>query len=186
VGDPKKQRKKYVAPLHPWRRDQLEEELRLMGEYGLRNKRELWRAKTLLSKIRGIARSVLAVRGPERERNEKQYITKLSRIGLLSPDAKIDSVLDLEVKDLLERRLQTFVYRSGLAKSMHMARQLVTHGHIAIGNRVVTIPGYLVGKAEQDLLSYANDSPMARPDHPVRKAIPERAPTAPRPTTAPS
>ncbi len=174
MGDPRKQRKKYVTPLHPWRRDQIEDELKFMGEYGLRNKRELWKCKTMLSKTRGIARSLLALRGAERERSEKQYLAKLSRLGLLPPEGKIDAVLDLYTKDLLERRLQTLVFRTGLAKSIHQARQLVTHGHIAIGDRVVSVPGYLVGKDEEAVIAYAGLSPLSKPDHPIRKVTPEK------------
>ena len=61
MGDPKRTRKSYVTPRHPWRRDQLEVELHLIGDFGLRNKRELWRYKTMLSEVRGIARSMLPI-----------------------------------------------------------------------------------------------------------------------------
>ena len=148
MGDPKKQRKKYATPRHPWRRDQLDVELRLMGEYGLRNKRELWRYKTMLSKMRGIARSLLARSGSEREKSEREFLSRLRKMGLAGETTSIDDTLDLDIRDLLERRLQTVVFRGGLAGSPSQSRQLVSHGHIAIGGHVVTVPGYLVAKAE--------------------------------------
>lgn len=117
MGDPKKQRKSYETPRHPWRKDQLEVELHLMGEYGLRNKRELWRYKTMLSKVRGIARSMLGATETERARLEREYLAKLSRIGVLSESASIDDILDLEIRDLLERRLQTMVFRLWLGEN---------------------------------------------------------------------
>jgi len=171
MGDPKKDRKSYETPRHPWRRDQLEVELRLMGEYGLRNKRELWRYKTMLSEIRGIARSLLGASEAERARVEREYLTKLSRMGVLGESASIDEILDLEIRDLLERRLQTIVFRHGLAKSLHQARQLVSHGHIAVAGKVVSVPGYLVKRDEEQKLRYFAHSPLTRSDHPLRKVV---------------
>lgn len=171
MGDPKRQRKSYETPRHPWRRDQLEVELHLVGEYGLRNKRELWRYKTMLSEVRGIARSLLGSSGEERARMEREYLTKLSRIGVLSESASIDEVLDLEIRDLLERRLQTMVYRRGLAKTPHQARQLVSHGHISVAGKIVSVPGYIVKRDEEQKLKYFSHSPFTKSDHPLRKII---------------
>ena len=171
MGDPKKQRKSYETPRHPWRRDQLEVELRLMGEYGLRNKRELWRYKTMLSEVRGIARSLLGTAEAERARIEHEYLSKLGRIGVLSESASIDEVLDLEIRDLLERRLQTMVFRRGLAKTLHQARQLVSHGHISVAGKIVSVPGYMVKRNEEQKLKYFSHSPLAKSDHPLRKIV---------------
>jgi len=43
---------------------------------------------------------------------------------------KLDYVLALKVEDFLERRLQTCVYKLGLAKSIHHARVLIRQRHI--------------------------------------------------------
>jgi small subunit ribosomal protein S4 len=171
LGDPRKQRKSYETPRHPWRKDQLEVELHLMGEYGLRNKRELWRYKTMLSEVRGIARSLLGATEAERARLEREYLSKLSRIGVLSESASIDDILDLEIRDLLERRLQTLVFRKGLAKTLYQARQLVSHGHIAVAGRVVSVPGYVVKRDEEPRLKYFEHSPLSKSDHPLRKIV---------------
>lgn len=152
MGDPKKQRKKYEAPKHPWRMDQLEAELKLVGEYGLRNKRELWRYKTMLSKIRGIARSILGMSEEEREALQKEYVPRMVRLGLMSESAKIDDVLDLTIRSLLDKRLQTVVYRKGLAKTIHQARELIAHGHIIVDDRKVTVPGYIIYRNEEELV----------------------------------
>jgi len=152
VGDPKRIRKKWRGPKHPWRREVLQQELELVGRYGLRNKRELWRAKYMIEKIRFQARRLLAAADEEKRRS---LIEKLVRMSLLPPGATLDDVLSLTVSDLLERRLQTVVYRKGLAKTIHQARQLIVHGHIAIGDQVVSRPGYLVPRDEEDLVSYA-------------------------------
>ena len=144
MGDPKKQRKKYETPRHPWRLAQIQDELKLIGDYGLRNKRELWRYKTEISRIRGMVRSLLAKTEETRSKTEKDILLSLRRLGILSEDATLDNVLDLNVTSLLERRLQTVVARSGMAKSMHHARQLISHGHVSIGGKIVTVPGYMV------------------------------------------
>ena len=167
MGDPRKQRRKYEGPRHPWQLDQLEAELKLVGEYGLRNKRELWRLKTMLSKIRGIARSLLGMSEEERRERQMEYLKMLVKLGVLQEDATIDDILDLDVRDLLERRLQTIVYKKGLAKTIHQARQMITHGHILIGDRRVTVPGYLVKRGEEEAISYTPKSPFNKPEHPA-------------------
>ena len=171
MGDPKRQRKSYATPRHPWRSDQLEVELRLLGEYGLRNKRELWRYKTMLSEVRGIARSLLGQSEADRSRVEHEYLAKLGRIGVLSESASIDEVLDLDIRDLLERRLQTMVFKRGLAKTLFQARQLVSHGHVSVGGKIVSIPGYMVSREDEQKIKYFAQSPLAKADHPMRKII---------------
>ena len=171
MGDPKKQKKKYATPRFPWRSDVLESELRLLGEYGLRNKRELWRHRTMLSKFRGIARSLLGTPASQRVVLEKQLLDKLKRLGILPEDAVLDDVLDLTVESILERRLQTLVFRKGLAKTIHQARQLITHGHIAINGKKVFSPSYIVPKNEEDKIEYAPTSPLVNPEHPIRASI---------------
>ena len=149
MGDPKRPRKRYETPRHPWRADRLMEELRLVGEYGLRNKKELWRAQAVLRKYRKIARSLFVLTGEERVRRESELIRTLAKYGLVSENATADDVLRLTVRDVLERRLQTLVYRLGLAKTIYHARQLIVHRHIAIGDQIVNVPGYLVKKEEE-------------------------------------
>ncbi|TRO45580.1 30S ribosomal protein S4 [Candidatus Bathyarchaeota archaeon] len=171
MGDPKKQRKKYETPRFLWRRDALQEELKLLGQYGLRNKHELWRHETMLSKFRGIARSLIGKAPEERERMENELLTRLKKIGVLQETAALDSVLDLSIEDVLERRLQTIVFRKSLAKTPYQARQLITHGHILIGNRRVTVPSYIVSREEETQLSYSSQSKLADANHPMRQAM---------------
>jgi len=181
MGDPKKQRKKYEMPKFPWRTDILETELNLVGQYGLRNKRELWRHKTMLSKFRGIARSLLSMSAEERRELEKQLVHRLNRLGVLSATAALDDVLDLTLEDILERRLQTLVFKKGLAKSIYQARQLISHGHVAIEGKRASSPSYLVLSNEEPRIDYAPTSPLSNPDHPTResvKATVEMKPTA--------
>jgi small subunit ribosomal protein S4 len=159
MGDPKKPRKKYTRPRTPWRADLLAQELYIVGTYGLRNKRELWKAQTLLSKIRKQARMLLAAPPEIRAKREATLLTSLAKKGLVSTDATLDDVLSLTVENILARRLQTVVWRKGLASTPYQARQLITHRHIAIGDRVVTKPGYLVSVDEEPKVGFRADSP---------------------------
>ena len=171
MGDPKKQRKKFDTPRFPWQIDALEAELKLLGQYGLRNKREIWRHKTLLSKYRGIGRSLLGMAAGERRKQEKQLLDKLHRLGILPDESELDDVLDLTLEDILGRRLQTLVFQRGLAQSIQQSRQLITHGHIAIEGRKVSSPSYLVLKDEETKIAYTPKSPLTNPDHPLTKSI---------------
>jgi small subunit ribosomal protein S4 len=171
MGDPKKQRKKFETPRFRWRKDILQEELKLIGQYGLRNKHELWRHKTMLSKTRGIARSLIGKTPEERVKMENELLTRLKKLGILSETAVLDNVLDLSIEDLLERRLQTIVFRKGLARTAFQSRQLITHGHITIGNRRVTVPSYTVSKEEEPNVIYSPQSMLTNETHPLRQAL---------------
>jgi small subunit ribosomal protein S4 len=171
VGDPKKQRKKYETPRFAWRKDILQEELKLLGQYGLRNKHELWRHKTSLSKFRGIARSLIGKTAEERAKMENELLTRLKKLGVLQETAVLDNVLDLTIEDILERRLQTIVFRKGLTRTIYQSRQLVTHAHVTIGNRRVTVPSYIVSKEEEQQIAYAPRSALVNPAHPMRQAL---------------
>ncbi len=160
-------RKKYEGPFKPWDSQLLYEELKLLGEYGLKNKRELRRAATMLKKFRTIARQAYGLPEEEKRRVERTLVGKLYKLGILNEDATLDDVLRLEVKDILERRLQTLVYRKGLAKSIYMARQMVVHRHIVVGDRVEDRPSRLITRDEEDKIGIRPGSPYANPDHPI-------------------
>jgi len=127
----------------------LAQELYLLGTFGLRNKRELWRAQTQLSSVRKQARTLLAATQAVRLREEKKLLDSLKRKGLVGEAASLDDILSLTVEDVLSRRLQTMVFKKGMALSPLHSRQLIVHGHITVGDRVITIPGYDVGSQEE-------------------------------------
>lgn len=143
MGHPKKLKKKYKSPKKPFKN--LEEERKLLKEYGLKKKREIWRVETELKKIRRRAMELNAIKDREKE---IMLIDKLRRMGL--EVNSLDDILKLEVKDLLERRLQTIVYRKGLSKSVKHARQLIVHGKVLINGRRVTYPSFMVPKSLED------------------------------------
>lgn len=171
MGDPKKIRKKYETPRHPFEGERIKAENKIVSAYGLKNKRELWKAESELKKYRANAIAIQASLrlGDARAIEQiKSMIGRLSRYGILSENASADDILALNVQSFLERRLQTLVTRKGLARTPGMARQLIVHGHISIGDRKVTIPGYKVLKTEEESVAYNPNSALANELHPMR------------------
>jgi small subunit ribosomal protein S4 len=148
MGDPRKPRKSYRRPRRIWNSDQLSSELYIIGSYGLRNKRELWKAQTRVANFRNQARTLLALTLEDRQEKETHLLSFLNRLGLTSTSS-LDDILNLKIEDILERRLQTIVMRKMGIKSPFQARQVVIHGHVSIGNRKVNLPGYLVKKEDE-------------------------------------
>ena len=149
MGDPKTSRRVWQKPKRPLNYDLMMEELKTLGTFGLKTKRELWKTQTELSRVRLQARSLLALRQDERERKEPILMQSLSKIGLVNEDSTLDDVLNLQVTDLLSRRLQTIAQRKLYFKTPYQARQAIVHGHIMIGDSVVTIPSYIVKTEEE-------------------------------------
>jgi small subunit ribosomal protein S4 len=158
MGGLKKPKKKYLAgkPKKIWNKQLLLEELQLVGEYGLRNKKELWLARAHLKRITRRARSLLSMTAEERAPLEMPFKERLYKMGFIEdPSVPLDRILSLDVRAVLERRLQTMVYRTGLAKSIHHARQLIVHGHVLVAGRRMTSPGFLVPRKLEDKISLA-------------------------------
>jgi len=158
MGDPKYPRKVWRKPKRPLNYELKMEELKILGTFGLRTKRELWKTHTELSRVRHQARSLLALRQEVREEKEPILMKSLARIGLVSGDATLDDVLNLNANDLLSRRLQTIVTKKLGFKTPYQARQAVIHGHIMIGDRKVNIPSYTVTVEEEGSIHFSPES----------------------------
>ncbi|HYB59001.1 MAG TPA: 30S ribosomal protein S4 [Candidatus Acidoferrales bacterium] len=168
MGYPGKSRKMFDKPSHPWQGVRINEEAELVKTYGLKNKREVWKAATTLRKYRREARKLLfdiqevGERGEHAKFETEKFLGRLKRLGLMKSDSSLDSVLTLGIEDLMDRRLQTQVQKQGLANSVRHARQLIVHGHIAVDGRRVTVPSYILLSAEQDLIEHYEGSPLRR------------------------
>jgi len=158
MGDTKNFRRGWRKPKRPFNFELKMEELKTLGTFGLKTKRELWKARTELSRVRNQARSLLALRQEVRDREEPILIHSLSRIGLIEQNATLDDVLNLEIDDLLSRRLQTIVMKKFYFKSPYQARQAISHGHVIIGDRIVNIPSYVVKVDEEDKVKLTSES----------------------------
>lgn len=136
-------RKKYQSPKHLWQGERIKEEIQLAKEYGLANKKEIWKLMSLLRNWRAQARKITGML-EGREESEKMLINKLQKLGVLGDKADLDDVLDLDLRSVAEKRLQTIVFKQGLASSPRQARQFIVHGKITINNGCVTSPSYWV------------------------------------------
>jgi small subunit ribosomal protein S4 len=202
MGYPGKAKKLYDTPNHPWQKARIDEETGIVKKYGLRNKKGVWKFASELRKYRGNARTLLGVMAAGNLPEDSHYIRdanaivrKLQLLGALKEDAKLEDILALKIDDLLERRLQTMVFRKGYANSMKQARQFIVHGHIAVNGRKNTIPSYMVLKADEESISYYVGSTITKeklatkpvPVAPAAKPA-QRAPAAaaPAPAAAPA
>ena len=158
MGDTKNFRRVWKKPKRPLNFDLKMDELKILGTFGLKTKRELWKARTELSRVRNQARSLLALRQDVREQKEPILMNSLSKVGYVQSDATLDDVLNLEINDLLGRRLQTIVQKKFYFKTPYQARQAVSHGHVLIGDQIVNIPSYIVKVDEEDKVKLTSES----------------------------
>lgn len=149
MGDPKKQRRSYSKPRQLWQMERIEREKKLIKKYGLKNGKELWKVESLLRNFRRRARKLLTLKTEQAEIEKKQLLDRLSTLNILKKSAGIDDVLVMKIEDILERRLQTMVQKTGLANTPKQARQFIVHGLITIGGNRVTSPSYLVKRDEE-------------------------------------
>ena len=152
-------RRKLKRPRRPWDKVRIEQESKIVKEFGLKRKREIWKAESILRAFRRRARNLAAKRN---EMEEKKLLDRLQKLGLFDKKANLTDVLSLTTENLLERRLQTIVYRKGLANTMRHARQLINHGHIAIGERKSVHPGLMVPKELEGQIKYHKILPQIR------------------------
>ncbi len=147
IGHPKKHRKKYATPFKPYDKERISKEKKIMQEFGMRRKKEIWRAESILREFRRRARELQAK--PDAVL-EKQLFDKLKKLGI--DVSALDSVLEIRLENFLSRRLQTVLCRKGFATTPKQARQFITHGHVYIGERRVKWPSYIVKKSEDSMI----------------------------------
>ena len=181
MGEPKFARPKFDTPSHPWKKARIEEEHSIRDNHGLKNMREIWKAKSQLRRHRRQAMRLIGMVDTTeghgmREMND--LLASLNNKGLVSSEAILDDILTLGTEDILNRRLQAQVYYKGLASTMKQARQLVTHGQICIGDQKVTIPSYPVSRDEEESIRYHPGSSLNNPEHQIRKMIEGRRESA--------
>jgi len=168
MGDPKKLKKKYSKPVHPWQKNRIENEKGLLKKYGLKNKKELWKAVSFRKKVADqVKRSITDV-SDQGKKEKSQLLEKLQRLGILKKSAKLDDILAITTEEILNRRLQTLIYEKGLAKSVNQARQLITHGHVVVEEKKITSPSFIVPLAFDNKIGFVGTSPFNNTEHPER------------------
>lgn len=162
IGDPRRLKKKFRKPKHPYNKERILEELEFLGKYGLRNKREFWKMRTMIGNWRKLARESRTLSQEQAIEAQQELLKKLNRLGILAPEAEFEDILLLTVEDILKRRLQTLVFEKGLATTVYEARQKIVHKHIAIGEKLINSPSYIVKRDEEDLIRFAASSPFTQ------------------------
>lgn len=140
----KRKHKIYSRPKRPFEKQRIEEENKVKEDFGLKNKREIWKAEARIKEMREKAK-VLISAAPEKQ---KSLFEQLKKIGLKVES--IPDVLSLTKEDYLKRRLQTVVVKKRLAKTPKEARQLITHKKVLINGRVVSVPSFIVPVSLED------------------------------------
>ncbi len=162
MGHPRKSRKQYDTPPHPWNAERIKNENKLVSKYGLKTKKEVWKAETMVRRYRRDARHLLGVATEHTPMERKQLLAHLIRLGILAENSKLEDVLNLTVEDVLKRRLQTVAHQKGLSRTAKEARIFVVHGHIAMDGKKVTSPSYMVKRGEEDIIDFYSSSPVAK------------------------
>jgi small subunit ribosomal protein S4 len=149
MGDIKKPKKKYDSPAHPWEKERIDVERELVKTYGLANKKEIWKATTLLKSFKAQAKRCATLRTEQLKKEKVQLLDRLKSLNLITGEGSLDDVLGLKTEDILKRRLQTMVFEKKLANTVKQSRQLLIHGHVTLAGKKVTVPSYLVKKDEE-------------------------------------
>ena len=168
MGDPKKLRKKYETPRHPWQASRIESERILFKEYGLKNKKEIWKAQSLLRNFAKQAKNLATIKTQHDKKQKEQILARLIKLDLLKANAQLEDVLGLNLRNVLDRRLQTMLVKKGLTKTAKQARQFIVHGHVTVKGQKINIPGYLVSKDEEDAITFSSKSKLNDTEHPER------------------
>jgi small subunit ribosomal protein S4 len=171
MGSIKKQRKKYQKPFHPWQKTRIDSEKKYMVEYGLKNKTELWKISSKLTKYKDQVKRLTALRTKQSGIERKHLIDKLILLGLLKPGEELEQILGFDTKNLLDRRLQTILVKKGLSRTANQARQFITHRHVTVNGKLMTSPNYLVTVQEEDQISFATASTLYDQEHPERVVV---------------
>lgn len=169
MGDPRKHRRKYSKPGHPWQKERIDRESKLSEDYGLKNKKELWRHDSMLKQFKIQAKDLISRSDKQAEIEKGLFMKRLEKLSLLQSNSKLEKVLELKLENLLDRRLQTMLVKKGLARTMSQARQFVVHGHILINGKLIDVPSYLLSASEESAIEFDQKSPFSDSEHPERQ-----------------
>ncbi len=168
MGDPKRIQGKFSRPLKRWDKTRIDEEKKLLKEYSLKNKSEIWKAYAKVSYLTTRVKLLVRERGASADMNRDKFLAHVKAMGFVPEQSTLDQVLGLQTRNILDRRLQTIVCKKNLAHTMKQARQFITHNHIVLKDRVINRPSYLVPLAEENAIAFKLASTLSSADHPER------------------
>lgn len=140
---PKRKTKLYSRPKKIYDTVRIKEENELVKRYGLKNKREIWRADFAIGKIRNIAKKLITAS----EEEKQEFINRQKAKGFAVET--IADILGLNKEDYLKRRLESVVVAKQLAKTPKQARQFITHRYITINDNIVNSPSHITTVEEE-------------------------------------
>ena len=156
--------KTFNTPRHSFVKDRIDQEIKLCGEYGLKNKKEIWRVQLILAQMRKRARQLLTLEetSPIRIFEGQALMNRLFKFGLLNKETEngLDYVLGLNIQRLLDRRLQTLVFRNKVSKSIHEARVRINSKQIVVNNKLVDVASYMVSVENENKIGLRNNTPL--------------------------
>ncbi|MFW5852831.1 MAG: 30S ribosomal protein S4 [Nanoarchaeota archaeon] len=173
MGDPRKRRKNFARPSVLWNEAVLATDKEILREYKPKNKKEIWKMNSFLQNIKDQAKGITSRLGTaraEQAMHEKELlIAKVKRYGLIQKeDVGLSDLLNLTLRDVMDRRLQTVVFKKNLSKTVSQGRQFIVHGHVKVAGKKITSPSYLVSSEEENSVDFVAKSPMSSPSHPER------------------
>jgi small subunit ribosomal protein S4 len=166
MGDIKRFKKKYTTPMHPWNATRIKLEGEIKSKYGVANKKEIWKMESTLKSFKDQAKNLLTRTDTQAEKEREQMHKRMVSLGLVKTTSGMDDILGLQLRDIMNRRLQTIVLKKRMARSVKHARQLIVHEHITVAGKKITSPSYLVPITDETSIGYAADSAFMRADHP--------------------
>jgi small subunit ribosomal protein S4 len=143
----KREHKTYSRPKRPFDKVRIDEEAKIKEEFGLKNKKEIWKADAKIKLMREKAKKLISAD----ESEKSAFFGRLKRIGLKV--SSIGDVLSLNKRDYLNRRLQTVLVQKRLATTPKSARQLITHKKVLINGNSVNAPSYVVPVELEDKIT---------------------------------
>ncbi|MEI7718601.1 MAG: 30S ribosomal protein S4 [archaeon] len=147
MGDIRRKHNLYSRPKKMFEASRIENDNKVQKEYGLKSKTEVWKAAAKVAGFRKRAKKLISTKGKESE----EFFQRLQNMGL---EVKVTSdVLALTAEAVLNRRLQTMVFKKGLARTILEARQLITHKNVIVDERIVNIPSFSVSKNLENKIS---------------------------------
>jgi small subunit ribosomal protein S4 len=166
MGDIKRFKKKYTTPMHPWNATRILLERDIKSKYGVANKKEIWKMESTLKSFKDQAKSLLTRTDVQAGKEREQMQHRMVSLGLVKTGSEMDDILGLQLRDIMNRRLQTLVFKRRMARSINHARQLIVHEHVMVGDKKITSPSYIVPIADEASISFAPDSAFMQSDHP--------------------
>jgi small subunit ribosomal protein S4 len=144
---PKRKHQKFNKPKRPFDKKRIDEEKKIVNKYGLKNKKEIWKAETEVDKLRNQAKKLLT----KSEEEQKKFVERMKKQGFQVE--RIADILGLDKQDYLNRRLQTILHKKKIANTPKQARQFIVHKHVTIGDNVVNAPSYMVPVEQEEKIS---------------------------------